>query len=112
MAITVGDIYTAFPTFKPKDMIDLMGTDKFNGRSKVSLSKIARYKGGMAEELSVFTAKREGTSYTNMLSQTERQNVSEKANISAGDSKPQQKPLPQNIPMDTSIFDVNKQSLA
>ncbi|MCM1009467.1 MAG: hypothetical protein NC390_01130 [Fusobacterium sp.] len=111
MAITVGDIYTAFPTFKPKDMIDLMGTEKFNGRSEVSLSKIAHYKGGMAKELSVFTAKKEGKSYTNMLSQTERQNVSEKANINADGNKQDKKPVPQNIPMDTSVFDVNKKQV-
>ena len=109
MSITVGDIYTAFPTFKPKDMIDLMGTEKFNGRSEVSLSKIAHYKGGMAKELSVFTAKKEGKSYTNMLSQTERQKVSEKAKINTGENKTQEKPVPKNISMDTSVFDLNKQ---
>lgn len=104
--ITVGDIYTAFPTFKPKDMIDLMGTEKFNGQSQVSLNKIARYKGGMANELAIFTAQREGKAYTNMLSQTERQKVSEKANLS--ENTQQQKTVPQNIPMDTSVFDIER----
>lgn len=59
MAITVGDIYTAFPTFNPKDMIALMGTKNFNGRSSVSLRNIANYKGGMAQELSIFVAQKE-----------------------------------------------------
>ena len=59
MAITVGDIYTAFPTFNPKDMIALVGKDNFNGRSQVSLSKIASYQGGMAQELSIFVAQKE-----------------------------------------------------
>lgn len=27
MAITVGDIYTAFPAFNPEDIIALMGAD-------------------------------------------------------------------------------------
>lgn len=58
MAITVGDIYTAFPTFKPKDMIELVGRKDFNGRTEVSLSKIAHYKGGMAQELSVLPLKK------------------------------------------------------
>lgn len=106
MAITVGDIYTAFPTFKPKDMIDLVGREDFDGRTEVSLSKIAHYRGGMAQELSVFVAAKEGKPYTNMLSQTERQKVSEKANL-AENTQPQ-KPIPQNIPMDTSVFDIER----
>lgn len=108
MAITVGDIYTAFPAFKPKDMIDLVGKKDFNGRTQIKLSNIARYQGGMAQELSVFTAKKEGKAYTNMLSQTERQKVAEKADINLADNKTPEKSVPQNIPMDTSIFDVNR----
>lgn len=109
MTITVGDIYTAFPTFKPKDMIDLMGTENFDGSSKVSLSKIAHYKGGMAQELSVFTAKKEGKAYTKMLSEPQRERVSEQGGIKP-EKNTQNKSVPErnpeNIPMDTSIFDV------
>lgn len=112
MAITVGDIYTAFPTFKPKDMIDLMGTEKFNGRSEVSLSKIAHYKGGMAQELSIFTAKKEGKTFTNMLSQGERERISEQGKVKTDETRSgndTQKPLSRQIPMDTSVFDIKRE---
>ena len=47
MAITVGDIYTQFPGFNPKDMIALMnGRTDFDGSDTVSLSNIASYNGG------------------------------------------------------------------
>ncbi len=76
MTITVGDIYTQFPTFNEKDMIKLMnGKTDFNGRDTVSLANIAAYKGEFADELSVFTAKREGKSFVNMYSKDKRQEI-------------------------------------
>ena len=109
MTITVGDIYTAFPTFKPKDMIDLMGTEDFNGNSVVSLNKIAHYRGGMAQELSVFTAKKEGKAYTNMLSEPQRERISEQGGVRLAENKPDaavQLRDARTIPMDTSIFNL------
>ena len=109
MAITVGDIYTAFPTFKPKDMIDLMGTEDFNGNSVVSLNKITHYRGGMAQELSVFTAKKEGKAYTNMLSEPQRERISEQGGVRLAGNKPDTAAERRNakiIPMDTSVFNL------
>ena len=110
MAITVGDIYTAFPTFNPKDMIALVGTENFNGRSSVSLSKIANYKGGMAQELSVFVAQKDGKTFTNMLSYSKREAVIEAGAIKQTennkDKKQDKKSIPSQIPMDKSVFDI------
>lgn len=33
MAITVGDIFTQFPSFKPEDMEKLVGNKDYNGRT-------------------------------------------------------------------------------
>lgn len=114
MAITVGDIYTAFPTFNPKDMIDLVGTEDFNGRTQIKLSDIARYNGRMAQELSIFTAQKEGKNYTNLLSKAERANISEKADIKTDENKPRdyaQHKGTGSLPMDISIFDINNKQV-
>ena len=106
MAITVGDIYTAFPTFNPKDMIALVGTENFNGRNSISLSKIANYKGGMAQELSIFVAQKEGKTFTNMLSDSKREAVIEAGAIKQTGNNKDKKSIPSQIPMDKSIFDI------
>lgn len=110
MAITVGDIYTAFPTFNPKDMIALVGTENFNGRNSIPLSKIANYKGGMAQELSIFVAQKEGKTFTNMLSDSKREAVIEAGAIKQTennkDKKQDKKSIPSQIPMDKSVFDI------
>jgi len=112
MTVTVGDIYTAIPSFRPDDMIKLMnGRSDFNGRNTVSLANIASYSGSFAQELSVFTAKKEGKTFTNMLTESKREDVSK-----AGAIKPEntnQKTEKQNytlpIAMDTSIFNLSPQ---
>ncbi len=106
MTITVGDIYTAFPTFNPKDMIALVGTENFNGRNSISLSKIAYYKGGMAQELSIFVAQKEGKTFTNMLSDSKREAVIEAGAIKQTGNNKDKKSIPSQIPMDKSIFDI------
>ncbi len=109
MSITVGAIYKAFPNFNQTDMIKLMnGKTNFDGRSEVSLKNIAEYDGGLAQELSIFTAKKEGKNYTEMLSETKLE-VVRKAGVLNEDNnskKKNDKPIPTNIPMDKSIFDI------
>ena len=108
MTITVGDIYTAFPSFKPEDMLKLCdGNKNLNGRTKVSLSNIAAFGN---DELSVFVAKREGKTYTNLLSKDKRTELNQEAGIvdknqdktAASDSKQSARA----IPMNTSVFDI------
>lgn len=115
MTITVGDIYTQFPTFKPEDMIKLMnGRTDFNGRDTVSLTNIAAYKGGFAEELSIFTAQREGKSFVNMFSEDRRQDIAQAAHIQVdntdNDKNDEQKTVPAHIAMGTSVFDIAKRN--
>lgn len=112
MAITVGDIYKQFPTFKKEDMIKLMdGRDDFTGRDTVSLANIASYKGEYAKELSIFTAQKEGKSFVNMCQESKRTEISQGINGNSKDDKnvADNGVVPQNVPMDMSIFDVAKQ---
>ena len=103
MSITVGDIYTAFPAFKPKDMLKLVGKEEFNGRTVIPLERIAAYKN---KDLSIFVAKEEKNSYTKLLGDDQT-----KVNKEAG-IKEQPKNVTadnnnaQPIPMETSIFDI------
>lgn len=107
MTITVGAIYTAFPSFKPEDMIKLCdGNKELNGRTIVPLANIAAFGN---KELSIFAAKLEGKNYTNLLAKNERAQVNEAAGVQDAEmsSKNQQEHgQEQVISMDTSIFDV------
>lgn len=115
MAITVGDIYTQFPTFKPEDMVKLMnGRTDFNGRDTVSLTNIAAYKGEFADELSVFTAKKEGKSFVNMYPKDKRQEIAQAAQIKTdgqdNTKKNGQNAVPAYIPMEQSVWDIAKRN--
>lgn len=113
MAITVGDIFTQFPGFRPDDMITLMGCSDYNGRTQVSLGKIAHYNGTMAKELSVFTAGKEGKTYLNMLSENSRAEISLLAGINETENnsneKNTDKSLLPKIPMGKSVFDIKNE---
>lgn len=108
MSITVGDIYAAFPTFKTEDMIKLMnGRSDFNGSTKVSLANIASYDGGMAHELSIFAAKKEGKSFVSMLSDTKQENIQKSGILKDNNSQTDKWDRQNKIPMGTSIFNLN-----
>lgn len=113
MAITVGDIYKQFPTFRPEDMVKLMnGRTDFNGRDTVSLQNIATFKGQYDKELSVFVAKKEGKSFVGMLNGSKLENVQKETGIQANKKDSSQKKQGAgHIAMNTSIFDVAKQNL-
>ena len=110
MSITVGDIYTKFPNFKPQDMIDLVGSSNFDGRTQISLGQIASYKGGYSQELNVFTAEKEGKSFTEKLSSKHRQEVNDLAGIEKpqNDISNSQGANVPKLPMDVSVFDYPK----
>ena len=107
MAITVGDIYTAFPNFRPEDMIKLCnGNKNLNGRTVVPLANIAAYDD---MNLSVFVAGREGKNYTKLLTTKVREEVNETVGVKdneepKNDTKNQKSK--NVIPRDTSIFEV------
>ncbi|MBQ9245720.1 hypothetical protein IJ674_01695 [bacterium] len=111
MGITVGDIYTRFPQFKGEDMEKLVGSSNFNGRTVVSLSKLASYNGQYAKDLSVFVAEKEGVDYTKLLSGSKREETTKLAGINddkqdslASTNKPQNN----SIPMGVSVFNIPK----
>ena len=111
MGITVGAIFTQFPNFKPEDMAKLVGRDDYNGRTQIPLSRIAAYSGSNAKELSVFVAGQEKENYTKLLPETQRAQVNEQADIKPETQVMKDKDknsVHENIPMDISIFDINK----
>lgn len=109
MAITVGDVFTKFPSFRPEDMEKLVGNKNYNGRTTISLNNIAQYQGQYAKELSIFVASREKQDYTKLLSDNQRTQVNEQTGIK-DDKKQADKnnSEPANIPMDESVFDIAK----
>lgn len=110
MAITVGDIYSQFPNFKQSDMIRLVGSEDFNGRTVVKLSNIASFGN---RDLSIFVAKREGKNYTNMLGEKNRTEVNEVAGIKDETPKNEKSESKQDkIPMDLSIFNMKDEKSA
>lgn len=107
MTITVGDIYSAFPTFSPEAMIKLCnGNKELNGRTVVPLANIAAFGN---QELSIFAAEREGKNFTNLVSKQERPKLNRAAGIKDTEN-PQTGNKNENnlnsIPMDKSIFDI------
>lgn len=107
MTITVGAIYSAFPTFNPKDMIKLCnGNENLNGRTVVPLANIAALGN---KDLSVFAAKKEGKNYTNLLGKQEQASVNAAAGIKETGQTPKADKDSNNaqvIPMDKSVFDI------
>lgn len=115
MSITVGDIFTRFPNFAPENMRILVGSSDYDGSTQIKLSNIAGYTGPGAQDLSIFTAEREGRNFTNMLSKGQRTEVNAQVGI-----KDDSKDFAQNnsnavssvIPMDKSIWDIERAKMA
>lgn len=110
MTITVGDIYGAFPSFRPEDMIKLCnGNKNLNGRTVVPLSNIASFGN---PDLSIFAAKEEGETFTNLVSKGKRTQLNQAAGIVDNNQDKDKNSANQNvgqaIPMNTSIFDVSQ----
>lgn len=103
MGITVGDIYTQFPSFKPEDMATLVGSSNYNGRTQISLRNIANYNGQFAKDLSVFVAKKEKNNFTKLLATNERNKLNQKLGINNENQL-----AFNNIPMNRSIFDIER----
>ena len=113
MAITVRDIYKAFPSFTDSDMRKLMGSQDYDDNSVVVYSKIANYGGSMAMDLSVFAAKKEGEAFVGSLSEKKRKTVAKAAGMGADNQQTgQSNNLAQvpKLPMDVSVFSVRQPS--
>lgn len=81
MGITVDNIYKRFPQFKPEDMEKLVGRSNFNDNTQISLNNISKYRGSYDQDLSVFTAQKEGNNFINLLSGKKKINIAEDAGI-------------------------------
>lgn len=104
MTLTVGAIFTEFPTFKPEDMEKLVGHKNYNGRTQINLQNVALLKN---TDLWTFAAKEEGEHFTNLLPTAQRAGIMKAAGIDA--KQPAPTPLPQDaMSMNGSIFDANK----
>lgn len=114
MGITVGDVYTKFPNFKPSDMENLVGSKNFNGRTTISLQRIADYKGSYAQDLSVFVAGKEKNNYTKLLDGKQKTEINQQLGIvdNSNSSKNQNNTNPSEIPMNVSIFDIQPKEQA
>ncbi len=112
MGITAGDIFTRFgENDTTKALVrKLVGKDDFDGKTSISLYTIASYQGNMADELSVFVAEKEGKSYVDMLSDNRKTEIAQKTGINSGTDE--NKNQIGKIPMDTSIFDIQKNDMA
>ena len=111
MGVTVGDIYTKFPQFPPEAMERLVGSSDFNGRTVITLSKLASYDGQYAKDLSVFLAEKEGVDYTKLLSGSKKEETVKLSGIKDDNQKSVASNQNQGIPMDTSVFDIPRPDL-
>lgn len=111
MTLTVGAIFTEFPTFKPEDMEKLVGHKNYNGRTQINLQNVVLLKN---TDLWTFAAKEEGEHFTNLLPTGQRVGIMKAAGLDAKQDVAQAKqpvltPLPQDaMSMNGSIFDADK----
>lgn len=80
MSIRVEDIYKAFPNFKPADMQRLCGTKNYNDKTIVNLKNIAAFGN---KDLSIFTARKEGENFINLLPENQRTDFNVMAGVKA-----------------------------
>lgn len=106
MTITVGDIYTAFPNFNPKDIITMLGSKDFDGKTVVPLSRIAALDN---KNLSIFATQKEKDQFTNLLSEARRPEYIEAAGLQTNNKDNKKNGNSQAIPMNKSIFDIDAQ---
>ena len=111
MTLTVGAIFTEFPTFKPEDMEKLVGHKNYNGRTQINLQNVALLKN---TDLWTFAAKEEGEHFTNLLPTGQRAGIMKAAGLDAKQNvaqakQPAQTQVSQDVmSMNGSVFDANK----
>ena len=112
MAIKVKDIYDEFPHFNYEDMVKLVnGKRNFKDTDIVPLVNIAAFKGSFADQLSIWTAGKEGESFIKMIKDdAKREKVVNAPGILTSETA--QNDVNNNdgsIPMGKSIFDIEKE---
>ena len=120
--LSVSACFRMFPQMKSKDMSDLLGTSNYSEGQTIPAERVARYNGPCSQALSVFYANNNPKTFIPMLGESQQISVMRSANI-----QPQQVSKinhtedvnrmsmaattsiqPQSIPMNVSIFDLQK----
>lgn len=111
MAITVEVLYKQFPHIKPRDVEYLVGSNNYDSNSIISLKNAAQYDGEYARDLSIFAASKEGKSFTELLNENKKAELSTIVPSLKVEDKDNSKTtkannVPNSIPMDKSVFDI------
>lgn len=111
MAITVRDLWLYDPNFDQKKIQYLTGKRDFKKNDTVTLSRVA---GLNDKDLSVFVAQKEGKSFVNSIRDDNmRAQIAEASGVGSTkqdkNNKNNKNNVPQVIPMDKSVFDINNQ---
>ncbi len=119
--LSVSACYRKFPQMQPKDMSDLLGTSNFSESQSIPAERVAKYKGKCSHQLSIFYAQNNPKTFIPMLGNSQQISIMQSANI-----QPPQVPQvnhtedvnktsmaatsiqPQSIPMNVSVFDLQK----
>lgn len=108
MAITVRDLFQYDPNFDQAKIRRLTGKTKYKKTDTVDLSRLAALND---KNLSVFAARKEGKSFVNSIQDDKmKTQIADAAGIKneAKNQNNENDNIPANIPMDKSVFDLNK----
>ena len=109
MAITVKDLFQYDPNFEPAKIRRLTGKTNYKKSDTVDLSRLAALND---KDLSVFAAKKEGKTFLNSIQDDNmKTQIADAAHIKNEEKTQNNKnnKMPADIPMDKSIFDIDKQ---
>ena len=105
MAITVKDLFQYDSNFDVVKIRRLTGKTNFKKTDVVDLTQLAALND---KDLSIFVAKKEGQSFLNSITDNNiKMQVADASGI-----KNQKDAIPKDIPMDKSVFDIEKPELA
>lgn len=108
MTITVKDLFQYDPNFEPAKIRRLTGKSNYKKSDIVDLSRLAALND---KDLSVFAAKKEGKTFLNSIQDDNMQvQIANAAHIKNEEKTQNNKndKMPAGIPMDRSIFDIDK----
>ncbi len=108
MTITVKDLFQYDPNFEPAKIRRLTGKSNYKKSDIVDLSRLAALND---KDLSVFAAKKEGKTFLNSIQDDNmRVQIANAAHIKNEEKTQNNKndKMPAGIPMDRSIFDIDK----
>ena len=112
MSITVKDLFQYDPNFDKAKIQRLTGKKDYKKTDTVDLSRLAALND---KDLSIFAAKKEGKTFVNYIKDDNmRTQVADASGVKINDEKQQSNQNSNNasnIPMDKSIFDIEKEKV-